>query len=89
MGLMSPLEEIFSFRYFAQLDNGLSEHEFDHVFIGFTDCKPLINQQEAQDWRYISTEKLNQEMNAFPENFTVWFKLLFLQVKDYHQNKIR
>jgi isopentenyl-diphosphate Delta-isomerase len=86
MGLTSSLKEIFSFKYFAHLENGLSEHELDHVFVGFTDSEPLVNDVEAEDWRYLSTEKLELEMKAFPQNFTVWFKLIFVKIRDYLQN---
>ena len=37
MGFEVPLKELFSFIYKAPFDNGLTEHEFDHVLIGYSD----------------------------------------------------
>ena len=34
MGMQCELNAIFSFVYKAEFENGLTEHEFDHVFIG-------------------------------------------------------
>ena len=36
MGMKCKLELKFNFIYKAQLDNNLYEHEFDHVFFGFS-----------------------------------------------------
>jgi isopentenyl-diphosphate delta-isomerase len=33
MGFVCPLEEKFTFLYRAEFSNGLTEHEFDHVFV--------------------------------------------------------
>ena len=35
MGMKVPLNELFTFIYKASFDNGLTEHELDHVLIGF------------------------------------------------------
>ena len=34
MGFTTSLNKAFDFTYKAAFDNGLTEHEFDHVFIG-------------------------------------------------------
>ena len=50
MGLNADLKEIFSFIYKANLKNGLIEHEFDHVLVGYTDLSPIINTKEVEDF---------------------------------------
>lgn len=77
MGMKCKIEKLFSFTYKAEFDNGLTEHEYDQVFIGFTDVKPVINKEEVCDWRYVSQDRLAEEINNYPENFTEWFKILF------------
>src|SRR5688572_1743450 len=37
LGFTTPLNESFNFIYNAPFDNGLTEYEFDHVFIGSYD----------------------------------------------------
>ena len=43
MGFTTELKEIISFIYKAPFDNGLTEHEFDHVLIGHYEDSPIIN----------------------------------------------
>jgi isopentenyl-diphosphate Delta-isomerase len=89
MGLEAALEHLFRFQYHATLENGITEHEVDHVFIGITDREPDINRGEANDWRYVSTHQLFEEINADPQKFTVWFKIIFEQVNVHLHNSLK
>lgn len=40
MGFDCRLERVYAFVYRAEFDNGLIEHEYDHVFIGRHDAVP-------------------------------------------------
>lgn len=91
MGITCDLFFSFSFLYKATFDNGLIENELDHVFIGFCDDKPIINQSEVCDYKYISTNNLRKEIITKPEAFTPWFKICLdrvLERKSFMQNKI-
>jgi len=77
MGLKCELRHIFSFIYKCTFSNGLIEHEFDHVYVGYTDDSPVINKNEAKDWKYISLNNLEREIELQPENFTEWLKICF------------
>lgn len=77
MGMKAKLKKIFSFQYKAVLDNNLIENELDHIFVGYSDDKPIINEEEVCDYRYISTSELKKEIAESPERFSEWFKLLF------------
>lgn len=88
MGMNCALEKAFHFIYKSALDNELTEHELDHVFIGFTDDKPNLNPEEAEDFKYISLEKLNQEIESNPNNFTIWLKTCLPQVEQYLQKTV-
>jgi isopentenyl-diphosphate delta-isomerase len=84
MGMYCDLEKSFDFIYKEKLDNGLIEHEFDHVFIGTTDNIPVVNVDEVVEFKYISTPELLKELNEKPHEFSSWFKLivpLFLELK--------
>lgn len=80
MGFICTLEKKFSFIYKAQLENGLTEYELDHVFIGLSDDIPTPNPSEVSDFKWISTENLKSEMSAFPNRFTEWFKIIVPEV---------
>jgi len=74
MGIICPLKPAFSFVYHADLDSGLIENEFDHVFFGYSDQLPQINKSEVKNYRYINVYELAKELNAHPEKYTVWLK---------------
>jgi isopentenyl-diphosphate delta-isomerase len=73
MGMEAELKEIFHFTYREKLDNELTEHELDHVFIGITDETPRINTREVVAWKYIDYSELKEDVNKNPQNYTVWF----------------
>lgn len=76
MGMRCSLKKSFHFIYKEELGNGLIEHEFDHVFFGFTDDAPMINEDEVSDYKYISTEGLLKELKVNPNAYSSWFKLI-------------
>jgi len=80
MGIATPLTDLFSFKYRAELENGLTEHEIDHVFWGVSDEKPNPNPHEVMDYRYVAYETLLNEIKDFPENFSEWFKMIIEKV---------
>src|SRR5690606_4648936 len=82
MGFNAELKELFSFIYKAPFDNGLTEHELDHVMIGYYDGEPQINREEAESWKWMGVDDVKQDMQQNPGNYTVWFRIIF--DKFYH-----
>ncbi len=80
MGMACEMKQAFHFVYRAELDHGLTEHELDHVVLGFTDHQPILNQEEVMDWKYMSLDQVAKDMQAYPEHYTEWFKVVFNQV---------
>ena len=83
MGFSCDLENIFHFIYKAKMDNDLTEHELDHVFIGYYDENPKINIQEVAEWKYMSIPEIRQNMKLNPRHYTAWFKIIFAKVLEY------
>lgn len=75
MGIVAPLNFLYSFIYNAELDNGLTEHELDHVFWGMSDDLPVINKAEVGNYKYISLPELQKDMLEYPDNYTEWLKI--------------
>jgi isopentenyl-diphosphate delta-isomerase len=75
MGFDCPLSEIHAFVYRVDFENGLTEHEYDHVFIGTFDGSPHPESQEAEDWKWISPATLKKDVAEYPDNYTYWFRL--------------
>ena len=88
MGMRSTLKKQFDFVYKAKLDNNLYEHEFDHVFFGFTNDLPIINPEEVEEYTYKTLEDIGNEMKAIPDKYTEWFKICFREVVNSHRNTI-
>ncbi|MFK5856386.1 MAG: isopentenyl-diphosphate Delta-isomerase [Bacteroidota bacterium] len=87
MGFDCDFEEAFSFVYRAKVGQGLTEHEYDHVFIGVSDKKPNPNPDEVEAWKYIELKTLEIDVKENPDNYTVWFKIALKEVLAYF-NKI-
>lgn len=75
MGFDCKMEETFSFIYKAEVGNGLTEHEYDHVFFGTYDGKPNLNKEETMNFRWIPLAKLKEEVQKNPDNFTPWLRI--------------
>jgi isopentenyl-diphosphate delta-isomerase len=82
MGLQTEIKNIFPFYYKAAFENGLTEHEYDHIYTGKTDITPSPNPDEVESYRYVSFEELENEVNQIPEKFTEWFKMVYKQVNE-------
>lgn len=80
MGIDTPIEYRFSFLYKASFDNGLHEHELDHVFFGAWSGPAKPHPEEAEDWKYISLDALAADMQRNPELYTVWLRTCWDQV---------
>ncbi len=77
MGFSVPLEESISFIYKAPFDNGLTEHELDHILIGHSEQEPIINKDEVAAWKWMGLEEVKQDITERPELYTAWFKIIF------------
>ena len=75
MGIETELIFKTSFIYKTKFDNGLTEHEFDHIFFGTSNENPTINAEEVDSFVWMSVEALKQKINLTPNEFTSWFKI--------------
>lgn len=83
MGMESNLEFRFSFIYRTDLEHGLTEHEYDHVYFGITDIPPVPNPLEVKDWKYISLQDLDREINLHPEDFSAWLQICLPKITEH------
>ena len=77
MGIVCDLNPIFQFNYKSKLDNGMMEHEFDHVYLGKFSGVPEVNEQEVLDWKYFSIPVIQEELEINPQLYSSWFKIAF------------
>jgi isopentenyl-diphosphate delta-isomerase len=77
LGFTAPLEKVFDFIYKADLDNGLTEYEFDHVFTGIYDGIMAPDEEEVSEVRFTTLDDLRDSLRAHPEQYTAWFAIAF------------
>jgi len=77
MGFSTELKDTISFIYKAPFDNGLTEHEFDHILVGYFEGEPNLNPDEVAEWKWMSLEAIEEDMQANPSIYTEWFKIIF------------
>lgn len=83
MGFVTDIEELFTFIYKAPFDNGLTEHELDHVLLGHFEDAPVINPEEVESWKWMSLDAIQADIAENPETYTAWFKIVFNRFKDH------
>ncbi|MFL1011305.1 isopentenyl-diphosphate Delta-isomerase [Flavisericum labens] len=77
MGFVTDLEESISFIYKAPFDNGLTEHEYDHILLGKYNGEPNINPDEVASWNWVTLDDVKTDIVENPQHYTAWFKVIF------------
>jgi isopentenyl-diphosphate delta-isomerase len=77
MGFDCELTTKTSFIYKATFDNGLTEHEFDHVLVGNFNGEIRFNHTEVKNFKWITLEDLQIDLLQNNQNYTAWFKIIF------------
>ena len=77
MGFDCDLEKLTDFVYRAELDHGLTEHEFDHVFVGHWNGEPDVNPDEVATYKWMLVEDVANDIAERPHLYTEWFKIIY------------
>ena len=83
MGFETPVEKIFDFVYRTEFENGLVEHEFDHVLAGEYEGPVNCNKEEVMDYCFKSFREINDSLLTHPKKYTEWFRLAFPRVEKW------
>ena len=86
MGFTTLLKETTSFIYKAPFENGLTEHELDHILVGHFEEDPVINKDEVEDWKWMPLEEVKADISLHPELYTAWFKIIFQKFYKFISN---
>lgn len=77
MGFVSELSKLFDFIYHVSLEDGLIEHEYDHVLVGWYEGTPQPDPIEVADWRWVEMPTLSMDLKNHPDNYTYWLRISF------------
>jgi isopentenyl-diphosphate delta-isomerase len=88
VGLQCQLTAFDSFVYRQVFADGLSEYEFDHVFIGFWDeaaagAGPRPDPGEIQQLAWVETAALAADLQDNPGRYAAWFLIAAPKVIAY------
>ena len=83
MGFDTELVRAFQFKYKADFNNGLTEHEIDHVFVGYYDGKIEYNFDEVEAFAYRSMERIDASLPEYTEFYTEWFVIALPKIKEW------
>jgi isopentenyl-diphosphate Delta-isomerase len=89
MGMNCTTQFAFNFIYKATFENGLTEHEFDHVYIGISDQLPKPQKEEVKNWKYINLQTLQEDILQKPNLYTEWMKISLPNVISYFNNNLK
>lgn len=89
MGFEIPVVKVFDFVYKAKFDNGLTEYEFDHVFVGEYEGTINYDKEEVMDACYQSMEEISQSLKSHPEKYTTWFHLAFSRIENWWKERYK
>jgi isopentenyl-diphosphate Delta-isomerase len=87
LGFTTRLEKLFDFTYRSEYDNGLTEFEFDHVFVGSYEKDIHPNPEEVSEYCYRSPGDIRNDLQSRPHEFTSWFHLAFPMVESHLTRK--
>lgn len=87
MGFNTPINKVFDFTYKAPFDNGLTENEFDHVFVGTYEGTIIPSKKEVQDYCYKTMNEIHDSLQSHPQKYTAWFHIAFPKMFDWWKNE--
>ena len=75
LGVEVEVERAFAFVYSASdSGSGLTEREYDHVFLGLLDVEAAPNPEEVADLAWRDPAELVRDVVAHPQRYTPWFR---------------
>jgi len=89
LGFQTPIEKVFDFVYKADFENGLTEYEFDHVFVGEYEGDIDFNKEEVMDFCYKDVKEIHQNLQNHPQKYTPWFHLAFPKIETWWNERFK
>jgi isopentenyl-diphosphate delta-isomerase len=87
LGIEPEVFPVFSFIYRAEVENGLIEHEFDHVFAGEWEGDLKPDPEEVAACTFVTMKELKEQMAKAPESFTTWFRIAFPRIEEWWRGR--
>ncbi len=90
VGLITPLQLLFTFCYQATFQDIGSEHELCSVYVGqVRDQEIAANPREIAEWKFIDVEDVQVDVTTHPERYTPWFTMEWEQMQGQYKTRLR
>lgn len=86
LGFTTPLKKVFDFTYKVSFENGLTENEFDHVFVGEYEGEIRSNPEEVEAYLFKPIDDIKLQLKDNPEIYTAWFHIAFPKIEQHLKN---
>jgi isopentenyl-diphosphate delta-isomerase len=83
MGFDTGLIKAFEFVYRADVGGGLTEWEYDHVFLGLFEGQVKPDASEVSDYKWVSLDQLILDAKRNPQKYTKWLLILLEEHADH------
>lgn len=83
MGIDAQLEKQFAFIYKAEVENGLVENEYDHVFFAVYNGEIKPDKTEVEDYTFVTLDKVFKDAEQQPEKYSIWFRLIIKKFREH------
>jgi isopentenyl-diphosphate Delta-isomerase len=87
MGFTTVLTKAFEFVYKATFNNGLTEYEYDHVFVGQYDGEIVPDKNEVEGFCFKGMDEIKNDLQLYPQQYTAWFTIAFYKMENYLKQK--
>lgn len=75
LGFTCDLKEITTVSYNLPLENGLTEHEYTHIFKGYYGGDIIPNPNEVSETKWVSLLDLRESVAKEEQTYARWFSL--------------
>ena len=89
LGLAVEPKFLFKFQYRATFADAGSEFELCSVFVSHGSPPPRVNATEIAEWRWVSPDDLEREIETAPAEFTPWLKIEWQRLRTEFSAHIR
>lgn len=80
LGIKADVKEFFHFVYRTAYENGLTEYEYDHVFISDYSGEFAPSKEEVEEIKWIDIHELRDDVLNNPKNYASWFLIALPRV---------
>ncbi len=89
LNVAADLQHIYQFCYEARYGDIGSENELCHVFLGRISTEVQANSSEINAIRFMSRDRVTEELVRQPHQFTPWFKQEWQRLNDEFSKELR